>query len=244
MTVGQTEGDVRGAAGGVDAQFLAQLAHQRENLLTGSGHGTDGHDQRIDHDVMGGNAEISGAFHDLLGHGKPHLGVFRNAGVVVRDCDDRDIVFLDQRQNQFKTVLFAGDRIEQRTPLGGLQSGLKRAGYRTVDAERQINETLDHLDNLAHQGRLGLVRVGIGVVNHARVDIEDRRACRSLCDGIGFNGREIARFQLGCQFLAARRIDPFADHAERFIKPDDGGFGFAFDDGAGHVLSLLVGGHG
>jgi hypothetical protein len=105
VPVGQAEGDVGRAAGGVDAQFLAQATHQREHLMAGGRHRADRHDQRIDDDVMGGNAEIGGALDDLLRHREAHVGVFRDAGVVVGDGDDRDVVLLDQRQNAFRAAL-------------------------------------------------------------------------------------------------------------------------------------------
>ena len=60
-----------------------RLAHQGENLLTSSCHRTDGHDQGVNHDVMGGNAKIGSAFDDLLGNGETHIRIFRNAGIVV-----------------------------------------------------------------------------------------------------------------------------------------------------------------
>ncbi len=76
MAVGQAERDIRGAAGGVDAQLFAQAADKGENLQARSRHGTDRHDERINHDVMRRNAEIGGAFDDLLGDSETHIGVF------------------------------------------------------------------------------------------------------------------------------------------------------------------------
>ncbi len=88
---------------------------------------------------MGGNAEISGAFDDLFGDGKAYIGVFGNTGVVVGNRHNRHVVFLDQRQHQFKALFFAGDRVQQRAPFGSGKAVFQRAGDRAVDAQREID---------------------------------------------------------------------------------------------------------
>ena len=187
------------------------------------------------------DAEIGGAFDDLLGHGEADLGILGNPGVVVGDRHHRHVVFLDQRQHKLETVLFAGDRVQQRTAFAGLQTGLERGGHRAVDAERHVDEALHQLDDLGHQWRFGLVRVGVRVIDHARVDIEHRGPGLDLGDGIGFDGRKIAGLKFGCELFAPGGVDAFTNHAERLIKADDGGFGFALDDSAGHVTSFRRG---
>ncbi len=119
MPVRQAEADVGCAAGGVDLQFVMQPADQPEHRCAGLVDGADRHDQRVDHDVAGGNAEIGGALDDLLRHLEAHVGILGDAGVVVRDRDDRRAVFLDQRQNGLQPLLFAGHRINQRLALVG-----------------------------------------------------------------------------------------------------------------------------
>ena len=71
------EGDVGGAAGGVDLELLAQAPHQPEHLLAGGAHGADRHDQRIDDDVLRLDAVIGRALDDLLCHLEADVGVFQ-----------------------------------------------------------------------------------------------------------------------------------------------------------------------
>mmetsp|Transcript_3632 Transcript_3632/g.6670 ORF Transcript_3632/g.6670 Transcript_3632/m.6670 type:complete len:276 (-) Transcript_3632:1073-1900(-) len=118
VTVGQAEGDVRGAAGGVDAQFLAQAAHEGEDLMACRRHGADGHDQRINHDVMGGNAEVCRALDNLLGHGETDVGVFRDTGIVVGDRHYGHVVLGHQRQDELQPLLLPGDGVQERATLG------------------------------------------------------------------------------------------------------------------------------
>jgi hypothetical protein len=49
------------------------------------------------------------------------------------------------------------------------------------------------------------------------------------------DGLEIAFDHFSGEFLAAGRVDAFADHAEGLVKADDHFFGGGGDDGAGHV---------
>ena len=54
-------------------------------------------------------------------------------------------------------------------PVRGLEAGLERAGDAELSMrKRHVDEALHQLDHLPHQRRLGLVRVGVGVVDHAR----------------------------------------------------------------------------
>ena len=68
-----------------------ETAHQREYLPARATQRTDRHHERIDHDVGGGDTVIGGGVHDLLGHREPHVGVFTDAGLVVRDRDDGEL---------------------------------------------------------------------------------------------------------------------------------------------------------
>ncbi len=193
--LGRPKADIRRAAGGVDAQFLTQATHQGEHLFTRRRQRTDWHYQRINHDIMRRNAEIGGAQHDLARHFEPHIGVLRDASVVVGNGHHRHVVFLDQRQHQFQTLFFAGDRVQQGPPLGRRQTGFQRAGHRRIDAQRHIDQPLNEPDHLGHQWRFGLVRVGVRVVNHARIHIEHHRPASDLLQRVAstVNGREIAR---------------------------------------------------
>ncbi len=79
------------------------------------------------------DTEICGAFDNFLGHGKAHVGVFGNARIVIRDSNDRHIIFFGQRQDQLQLFLFACHRIQQRAAFAGLQTGLECCGNRAVD---------------------------------------------------------------------------------------------------------------
>ena len=243
MTVGQAKADVGRAAGGVDAQFLAQAAHQGEHLQAGRCHRADGHHQRIDHDVVGRNAKVCGPLDDLLGHFKAHVGVFGNAGVVVGNRHDGHIVFLDQRQHQFQTLFLAGDRVQQRAAFGSGQTVFQRTGDRAVDAQGHVDNGLHPFDQRLHQHRLDKVVVGIaGIFGHlvrehgARVDVQNICAGGDLCQRVGLDAAEIVALKLFGQDLAAGGVDAFADHAKRLVKADDRGLGFGFNYGACHVV--------
>ena len=191
MAVGQAKADIGCAAGGVHAQFLAQAAHKGKDLMARCGHCANGHDQWVNHDIMGGNAIISRAFYNLLGNGKAHFGVFGNACVIVRNRNNGHIVFLDQGQNHLKAFFFACDRVQKRATLGSSQTIFQRTRNRAVDAQGAIGHFLHAFDQGLHQGRLNKVIVGIaGIFGHfvrehrARVDVQHGRTRRHLCNGI------------------------------------------------------------
>ena len=241
MAVGQAKADVGCATGRVHAQFFAQATHKREYLMPGRCHRTDRHDQRVHDDVMCRNAEICGTLDNLFGYGKPDIGIFGNTRVIIGNRHDRHVVFLDQRQHQFKAFFLTGDGIQQRATLAGPQSILKRAGHGTVDANRQITDRLHARNHLGHQDRLNKVVVCITRVfghlvgeNRAGIHVQDVRARVHLCNGIRLDTAEIAAFQFFGQNFAARRVNSLSDDTERLIKADDGRFGFGFDNRACH----------
>ena len=125
VAVRQSEGNVGKATGGVDLQLFTEAAQQRKYLLPRSAHGTDRHDERVDDDVVGRNAVIGGALDDFLGNGEAHVRILGNAGVVVGDRNDRHIVFLDQRQDEFQPLFLARDRVQQRAAMRGGQPDMK-----------------------------------------------------------------------------------------------------------------------
>src|SRR5690606_21856141 len=75
VAVRQAEGDVRGAAGRVDAELLAQPPDQREDLAARRSHCADRHDQRIDDHVLLGDAVVCRALDDLLRDLEAHVWV-------------------------------------------------------------------------------------------------------------------------------------------------------------------------
>ena len=50
---------------------------QAEHLLTGLAEGADRHHERIDDDVVGGDAVVGGAVDDALGDLEAHVGIHR-----------------------------------------------------------------------------------------------------------------------------------------------------------------------
>ena len=74
--------------------------------------------------------------------------------------------------------------------------------------ERQVGERLHERDRLAHQLDLVGERV-------ADVDVEHVGAAGDLLRDVDLDAREVALLQLRLELLAAGRVDPLADHAER-----------------------------
>ena len=122
--------------------------------------------------------------------------------------------------------------------LGGLKTRFQGTGHGTVDAQRHIDKALNQFDHLPHQGRFGLVRVGVRVVDDARVHIQHLRAAGHLFDGVLLDGRKVPGFQFGGEDLAARGVDPLANDAERFVKSDDDGF--VFDSSTVRVMAVAL----
>src|SRR5690606_22019652 len=97
------------------------------------------HDQRIDHDVVGRNAEVGATLDDLFSDGKADVRIHGNAGLVVRYGNHRYVVFLDQRQDRLELLFLAGYGIDQRAALRDLEGRFDRRGDGTVDRQRQVN---------------------------------------------------------------------------------------------------------
>ena len=187
------------------------------------------------------DAEIGSALNDLFGHGKTDLGVFGNPGVVVGDCHDRHVVFLDQRQHHFETLFFAGDGVEERAAFGSFETSNQRTRHRRVDAERTVGHGLHALDEFAHQVGFNKVVVRITRVfghfvgeDSTRVDVENISPGGNLCQGVGLNAGKIAALKLFVEDLTARGVDPLTDNGKRLIKSHDRGFCFRFNDSTGH----------
>ncbi len=234
MAVRQAEGDVGEAAGGVDLELFAKAAKQREDLLARRSQCADGHDERIDDDIVRLDAVIGGALDDLLGDREADVRVHRNAGLVIGDRHHRNVVFLAERQDRFELFLLAGHRIDERAALCNAQAGFDGGGNRTVDRQRHVDEALNDLQRLDEERRLGLVRVD---GRHARIDVEHRRAGGNLLQRILDHGVEVALDHLGGELLTAGRIDAFADDAEGLVEADDDLACGGGDDGAGHIRS-------
>ncbi|CAI2934180.1 protein of unknown function [Aminobacter niigataensis] len=234
MAVRQAERDVGQAAGGVDLELLTQAAEQRKDLAAGIAERADRHDQRVDDDIMGGDAKVGATLDDLLGDREADIRIHRNAGLVVGDGNDGHVVFLDQRQDRLELFFLAGDGVDQRAALGDLERRFDGCRNRAVDRQRQVDEVLNDLQRLHQQARFGLVWVDR---SDTGVDVEHGRAAGCLLQRVPDDGLEIAGDHLGGQLLAAGRVDAFADHAEGLVETDDDFAGRRGDDGAGHESS-------
>ena len=162
MAVRQAEGDVGGAAGGVDAELLAQAADEGEDLQARGRHGADRHDEGVDDDVVGGDAEVGGAVDDLPGHLEADVGVLGDAGVVVGDGDDGDVVLLDEGEDELEALLLAGDGVDERAAVGGLEAGLERAGDARVRCESG-RSTRPWMSSIICRISGGSVSLGLGL---------------------------------------------------------------------------------
>ena len=154
LAVRQPEADVRGAAGRVDLELLAQPADEREDLLAGLRQRADRHDQRVDDDVRARDAVVGGPLDDPLGDREPDVRVLADAGVVVADRHDRGAVLADERQDALEALLLAGHRVDQRLALVDREPRLERLDDRRVDRQRQVGQGLDELDRLGQDRRL------------------------------------------------------------------------------------------
>ena len=177
--------------------------------------GADRHRKRIDHDVLGRDPEVTGGRHDLLRDREPLLRLHADL-VVVRQADHRGAVPGDDRQDRLQPLVLAGDRVDERLALVGGEARFERLDHGRVDAERQIGEPLDERDGLPHQPDLVGERI-------ADVDVEHVGAARQLLGDVDLDLREIALLQLRLECLAAGRVDPLADDAERLAGADDDG---------------------
>ena len=77
-----------------------------------------------------------------------------------------------------------------------------------------VGESLHERDRRAHQRDLVGERV-------ADVDVEHVGAARDLLRDVDLELREVARLELRLERLAAGRVDPLADDAERLVRADD-----------------------
>ena len=133
--VRQSEADVGCSAGGVDPELLLQPPHEPEHLPAGCAHRADRHHERVDDDVLLRDAVVAGPRDDLLRHREPHVGILRDAGLVVRDRDDRCAVLRDERQHALHLIVLAGDGVDERLALVDGEPGL-RAPRRSTSRSR------------------------------------------------------------------------------------------------------------
>ena len=198
----------------VDAELVADPPHRLVGDVDDVGVGADRHRERVDDDVLDGQAvRVDGGVEDLLGQHEALVGLHRDLVVVVGQRDDGGAVLLDQRQDRRHPVVLGGDRVDQSPALVDRQAGLERLDDRRVDADRQVGQLLDQRDRLLEQ--LGLVGQ-----RHAHVDVEHHRAAGDLRRDVALDRRQVAGAQLLLEDPAAGRVDPLADDAERLVVAD------------------------
>ena len=150
--------------------------------------------------------------------------------------------FLIEREDELEALLLAGDGVDERAAVGGLEAGLERAGDAelSIESGRSTRPWIE-LDHLPHQRRLGLVGVGVGVVDDAGVDVEHGGAAGGLLQRVRLDGGEVAGLELGGELLAAGGVDALADDAEGLVEADEDGPRGGCDDGAGGVRVMRRG---
>src|SRR5665648_152208 len=102
--VGQAEAHVAEAAGGAHGQALLDQLEGIHRDLGGRGVGRDGHDQRVDPEVLAGQP----------GAGEAVRGGRRDALVAQTKADHRALVLLDEREDSVDARLLATDRVDER----------------------------------------------------------------------------------------------------------------------------------
>ena len=117
---------LRRAAGRVDVELVAEPAEDPEDLAAGRRHRPDRHQQRVDDDVLAGDAVVRGPLDDPLRDGEPDVRVLADAGLVVGDRDDRRAVLLHERQDALEPLLLAGHAVDERLALVDREAGLER----------------------------------------------------------------------------------------------------------------------
>ena len=130
------------------------------------------------------------------------------------EADDRGAVLLDERQHPLEPLVLAGDGVDERLALVDGEAGLERLDDGGVDADRQVGVLLHEHDRARQE-------VGLVGERHAHVDVEDVRAHGHLLLDVLDDLREVAGAQRLGERLAAGRVDPLADDAERLVGPDD-----------------------
>ena len=153
-----------------------QGAHGHEGR---GGVGGDGHDQRVEPHVLGGQAGCGELVVEHLGDGETVFGRAGDAFVVEAERDDRALVLLDQRQHRVDAALLAADGVDVGDLAavfdGRFDAGLQGGGAGGVDHELVVGDAAYGGDE--PEKVFDLVAAG-----HAAVDVEDVRAG---CDLIG-----------------------------------------------------------
>ena len=203
------------AAGHVHAELVAEEPQRLEEERDRARLGADRHRERVDDDVLGRDAVVAGDGDDLPRDSRRRSGSigmsssFASA-ITAAPC--------------FATIgRIASSR--SSSPVTELTSALPSYAARPASSASITDESMQSGRSVrpctsgiacGHQADLVGERI-------ADVDVEHVGAARDLLRDVDLELREVARLELGLERLAAGRVDPLADHAERPLRPDDDG---------------------
>ena len=210
---GQTEGDVGRAEAHVDPELVADQADRGQRDRDRIGGGADGHGQRVDDHVLGGDPVVVGRRDDLARALQALLRRLGDAGLVVGQADDGGAVLGHQRQDLVQALVLGGDRVDQGAALVDRQARLEGLDHRGVDADRQVDGVLDG-------GEHRLEQLGLVDQRDAGVDVEHVGAGLGLGQRVGGHGGEVAVAQFLGEDLAPGGVDALADDAEGLLGAD------------------------
>ena len=221
---GQPEGDVRGPAGRVHAQLLAQPAHEGEDLVARRRHGADGHDERRRHDVMWPGLPKSAARSTIfLATAKRTSAFFRNAGVrpLSKIATTGHVVFPSSAQDELSSRSSSPVTSSATCgQFGGSEAPrpLNAARGRTMfDAERAVASRPDHhaesvpasasaLDRKLLPAVAGNPRPSCWKRPAPSFTVEHRGPGGDPARCVGLHAREIAALELLVQDLCGRGV--------------------------------------
>jgi hypothetical protein len=142
---------------------------------------SDGHGQRVDDDVLEGDAVLRRRDVDeLLGQLDSADRIDGDLELVVRQGDDRRVVTLDQGQDQLHSLVLDRHRVHECLAFVGTESGLERLDDRGVDAERHVGERLHQRHGFGQES-------GLVGERHTHVDVEHHGAASHLGRDIGLD---------------------------------------------------------
>ena len=211
LAVRQAEAHVRGAAGRVDAELVAQAAEDAEDLAAGGRQRPDGHDQRVDDDVRRG-MPWSAARSTIR-----FATANRTSGSSLMPVSSLLIAttaapyFLISGRTRSRRSSSPVTRVHERLALVDGQAGLERLDDRGIDGQRHVGQRLDEPDGLGEDRRL----VG---QRDPRVHVQHVRAGLDLGDRVALDPAEVAGLHLLGQELATGRVDALADDDERPVE--------------------------
>ena len=123
------------------------------------------------------------------------------------------MVFGGQRQHDVQHLVFAGRRVDQGLAFVNREGGFQRRGIRAIEAERNVGDLHQRSREIGQKFRL------IGPRN-ARVDVEHLGTGGDLDAGVVERHAHVAHGQGLEQFLASRRVDPFANGHKGLVRAD------------------------